>query len=720
MHALTQKTGLVALLATSLQGAVPIPGDQLDISGFEKYAYKSFTNRSNQEQNLYVYACKPDGWKTSDARSAIIFIHGGGYINGDPTEDTQYCRHFSGRGMVTFTIEYRIASRDATDAEKTNWNFWKPRSDCIEAIRWIRSRAAQFGIAPDKIVVGGWSAGVDASMTASFGSKCVPSGFTCGDPTVSCVPNAIFLWNGALIESLDWYKTGDSAPPVLALKGDREHVMPSPRVVTRQFFDTVFAKQPHKEIRVYRSDFGMDGSTNYEATHICFLTGTNASGASQRYALPVTIDLEEWLASLGYLPERTAPLLVESNGFCRFDAMDFSERSPRILQNHYQTLTWQISSVKDASRGYLMDCVPPSAETMDDAALSKAPRLDYRVTLSTPGNYYVWANLRASWEASHKGGLGRPEGPFYFRCKQLKLGVSDGAGERLIHGRLQSTSDGSPSWQCANTDDPIVVKSPGEITLKAYGVSAGIRLEQIVLTTDPSYTPPAIPAATVAAKTSWICPPPDEHAQTQDFIVGGLKNPAQIPKLAEDFTLDGDPGKWDAIQPLPAPYEKKDTGSVKLAWVKAGLYGCIRMEDCPTNGTNHIAKLAHAIELWFEMDLARDEIIGPNTCQLALAPDPAAHNHCAVRVLQGSVNAGSIQAIWKETATGGIIEFFMPSAELKKTAMREGSKLGFHYAVNQGGKAVEQFFCDKNEDDHYAAPSAWGVIQLAQPTECKQ
>jgi len=326
---------------------------------------------------------------------------------------------------------------------------------------------------------------VDATISATFGWKHVPAEFPCGDPKVSSVPDAIFLENGAIIEGMDWYTKGDPAPPILVLKGDIDgvDVWPSPAVVADKYFSTLFASQKYKEWREYRSDIATDGSTIYEANHFCFLP------VVKRYSLAALIDLEEWFATLGFLRDRKVPTLEESKGVCRFEAKDFSDRYPRILRNSFNTPRWHINYAKDASQGYVMDCVPPSAATIDDAAIAKAPRLDYRIKMSTPGKYYVWANVRASWEPSGKPGSGKPNGPFSFRSQQLRLGVSDGKTDRMLSGRLVTTADGAPFWQRSDVADPIVVSAPGVITLKAYAASAGIRLDQIILTTNANWKP---------------------------------------------------------------------------------------------------------------------------------------------------------------------------------------------------------------------------------------
>ena len=169
-----------------------------------------------------------------------------------------------------------------------------------------------------------------------------------------------------------------------------------------------------------------------------------------------------------------------------------------------------------------MDCVPPSDRTIDDAAISKAPRLDYRIMISTPGKYYVWANIRASWEASHIGSRGKPQGPFIFRSKQLRLGMSDGQSDRMLSGRLVTTPDGTPSWQRSDLADPIVVSAPGVITLKAYAAS-GIRVDQIILTTDAAYKPvnlPQVRPSTPAPATAPATTRPATLPSANSFLPG--------------------------------------------------------------------------------------------------------------------------------------------------------------------------------------------------------
>lgn len=465
-------------IVTPLQAAGPTPGEQLNILGMEKYVYKTVADTDPQYTNQYVFVSKPPGWQASDSRNALVFIHGGAFSFGDPSGGVEYCRYFASRGMVTFSLEYRVSQmQTAKKPEEWNPQGWKSMSDCVEAIRWIRAHAGMFGIATNRIIAGGYSAG--AISTAGLLSwKHVPPEYPCGDVKISPVPDAVYFLDGWSL----WSTKGDPTPPLLFLRPERGMFMSRPD----DAFKTQYASQPYKEWRLYRNDIAPDGRTNYVADHVCM-------ASQRRYFWPALIDLDEWLVSLGYLTNHPAQPLTDAPGFCQIDAVDFSDRYPRILQNAPDAPVWRINIAKDTSAGYLMDCAPPSVAMISDADILKAPRLEYRIDLKSPGKYYAWANIRASWETEHHDKNGLPDAPYFFRSKQLRLGVNDGKSDRLLSGNLTTTPDGKPSWQRIAVTDPIVVSAPGVITLKAYAVSAGIRLEQLILTTDSAYTPPSSP-----------------------------------------------------------------------------------------------------------------------------------------------------------------------------------------------------------------------------------
>ena len=137
------------------------------------------------ELALHVYY--PADWKPTDKRPAIVFFFGGGWQNGAFTQFVPHCEYLATRGLVGISADYRIASKHKTTPDKAT-------EDARSAVRYVRANAAKLGIDPDKLAAGGGSAGGHlAAATATL------TGFDAADdPKVSCVPNALVLFNPAL------------------------------------------------------------------------------------------------------------------------------------------------------------------------------------------------------------------------------------------------------------------------------------------------------------------------------------------------------------------------------------------------------------------------------------------------------------------------------------------------------------------------------------------
>lgn len=92
-------------------------------------------------------------------RPAILYIHGGGWVGGDPAVHALEGLTLAKRGMVVASIRYRLLG----DGRKGIYSIAKSPGDCLadakSAMRFLRSRAAEFSIEPNRIAAGGGSAG---------------------------------------------------------------------------------------------------------------------------------------------------------------------------------------------------------------------------------------------------------------------------------------------------------------------------------------------------------------------------------------------------------------------------------------------------------------------------------------------------------------------------------------------------------------------------------
>lgn len=94
----------------------------------------------------------------STRRTAVIVCPGGGYVRlAIDNEGLGVTRRLNDEGVSAFVLKYRLAE----------YGHPAPLRDVLRAIRLVRSRAAEFGIAPDRIGVFGASAGGHLAASAA-------------------------------------------------------------------------------------------------------------------------------------------------------------------------------------------------------------------------------------------------------------------------------------------------------------------------------------------------------------------------------------------------------------------------------------------------------------------------------------------------------------------------------------------------------------------------
>lgn len=143
-----------------------------------------------------------------------------------------------------------------------------------------------------------------------------------------------------------------------------------------------------------------------------------------------------------------------------------------------------------------------------------------------------------------------------------------------------------------------------------------------------------------------------------------------------------------------------------------GLYGCVQVKNSKIVVDANTPWTKDCLEVWLETDLSRDTQMGDQAFEIVFAPNPSAGaGKCIVTNPQGSFSTAALKAMWKPCDGGYQIEFFLPVNALK-VQLAEGLRLGFNYSVDEGGKAIEEFFSDKDIDDGYKTPNTWGVIEL--------
>ncbi|MDZ4288717.1 MAG: alpha/beta hydrolase [Prosthecobacter sp.] len=119
----------------------------------ETVVYKKIDGLEIKADVFHEGATKP--------RPAVVWIHGGGLINGHRESIPAHVRDFAaGNGYALISIDYRLAPESTFPAII---------SDIEDAFRWLRGEgAARFAIDPQRIAVTGGSAGGFLTLAAGF------------------------------------------------------------------------------------------------------------------------------------------------------------------------------------------------------------------------------------------------------------------------------------------------------------------------------------------------------------------------------------------------------------------------------------------------------------------------------------------------------------------------------------------------------------------------
>ncbi|MEX0331599.1 MAG: choice-of-anchor tandem repeat GloVer-containing protein [Puniceicoccaceae bacterium] len=202
----------------------------LDTGPDQVIAYKTV---GNTDLSLHVFEPLPED---NTRRSCIVWIHGGGWENGNPQQLYPHAAYFARLGYTAISIEYRLAGDSSTIF------------DCVEDVRdafyWIHENAESLGVDANKIIVGGESAGGHLAGCIGY----IEDPRSSGIPVPQPYPAATILVNPiTLLTSISWAMTkpgltpsdvalaesispllhiDSNDPPALLLHGDADSVVP--------------------------------------------------------------------------------------------------------------------------------------------------------------------------------------------------------------------------------------------------------------------------------------------------------------------------------------------------------------------------------------------------------------------------------------------------------------------------------------------------------------
>ena len=94
-----------------------------------------------------------------EALPALIFFHGGGWVIGNVDTHDGLCRILAnGSGCAVISVEYRLSPEAKHPAAV---------DDAVAAVEWVEKNAAQLSVDPNRLAVGGDSAGGDLAAVVA-------------------------------------------------------------------------------------------------------------------------------------------------------------------------------------------------------------------------------------------------------------------------------------------------------------------------------------------------------------------------------------------------------------------------------------------------------------------------------------------------------------------------------------------------------------------------
>ncbi|HEX2622718.1 MAG TPA: alpha/beta hydrolase [Phototrophicaceae bacterium] len=118
-----------------------------------------YLERPTRTLKLDVYY-PPVAPAVGDRYPAVLVLHAGGWRNGDKGEYfAANHRYLAAQGYVVFDAQYRFT-------QEIRWS--GQLDDVREALRWIKSHAAEYQVDPTKIVLMGRSAGGHLALSAAY------------------------------------------------------------------------------------------------------------------------------------------------------------------------------------------------------------------------------------------------------------------------------------------------------------------------------------------------------------------------------------------------------------------------------------------------------------------------------------------------------------------------------------------------------------------------
>ncbi len=131
----------------------------------KKFVYKQ---SAGAPQDMEVYF--PPDWKAGGPKvPGVLLFHGGSWVGGTLDQFRNAAHYFASRGLVAATANYRMLKKGAG---KNSHGVIESKRVCLtdakSALRWFKQHADELGLDPQRVIIGGGSAGGHLAVLATL------------------------------------------------------------------------------------------------------------------------------------------------------------------------------------------------------------------------------------------------------------------------------------------------------------------------------------------------------------------------------------------------------------------------------------------------------------------------------------------------------------------------------------------------------------------------
>lgn len=216
----------------------------LKVDTIEDVFYRRSESLGGKYRELKMDIFKPANDPVT-RRPAVLLAHGGGFVAGKKESLHKHCLELASRGYVCATAQYRLIDTLVLNEKDYLEGAMRAVMDIAYAIQFLRSNALaqnDFGIDPELIFVGGFSAGAVAALHVNFLDPDEMESRMLSETMrkewqqllfrgISYRPAGALSFAGALLDS-SWIDRDD--PPLLSYHNTGDEVVPCSQGVSKR------------------------------------------------------------------------------------------------------------------------------------------------------------------------------------------------------------------------------------------------------------------------------------------------------------------------------------------------------------------------------------------------------------------------------------------------------------------------------------------------------